>query len=204
MRTRIKICGITSLEDAHAAVHAGADAIGLVFHDASPRHVAVETAHAIAWALPPFVTVVGLFVDAPAERIAAVLDAVPLGLIQFHGAETADDCRRYGRPYIKAIPMRADVDLAHAAAAYPDAAALLVDSHHAAMAGGSGETFDWTRLPASLGRPLVLAGGLTPGNVAQAVAMVRPYAVDVSSGVEKRRGVKDTDKMAAFVRAVVE
>lgn len=202
MRTRIKICGITRIEDAQAAARAGADAIGLVFDDRSPRFVSSEMAAAIVAALPPFVNVVGLFVDAPAERIRATLSRVPLDLLQFHGAEAAEACRAFGRPYIKAVRMAADVDVVAAARRYGDAAGILLDSDSPKVAGGSGETFDWSRVPRDFSRPLILAGGLTPDNVAQAIKAVRPYAVDVSSGVEVAKGVKDADRIDAFVHAV--
>lgn len=200
MRTRVKICGITRPEDARAAAAAGADAIGLVFVDASPRRLDPERARAIVAVLPPFLKVVGLFVDAPPAQVRAVLGAVPLDLIQFHGRETPEFCRAFGRPYLKALRMGPGVDVAAEAGRYPDAAGLLLDSFHPQLAGGTGETFDWSRVPRDLGRPLVLAGGLTPENVAAAVAAVRPYAVDVSSGVESAKGIKDAAKVAAFVR----
>ncbi|HEX9625812.1 MAG TPA: phosphoribosylanthranilate isomerase [Acidiferrobacterales bacterium] len=202
MRTRVKICGITRIEDAQAAAHAGADAIGLVFDDRSPRFVSGEMAAAIVASLPPFVNVVGLFVDAAAERIHAVLSRVPLDLLQFHGAEAPEACRAFGRPYIKAVRMAPEVDVTAAARRYGDAAGILLDSYSPKVAGGSGETFDWSRVPRDLGRPLILAGGLTPDNVARAIAVVRPYAVDVSSGVERAKGVKDRARIEAFVRAV--
>jgi len=201
-RTRVKICGITRVEDALAAVSAGADAIGLVFHPASPRFVDDQTAARIACAIPPFVTVVGLFVDAQAERIARTLEHVPLTLLQFHGNEAPGDCERAGRPWIKALPMRPDLDLAGEARRYGTARALLLDGYDRDAPGGTGRTFDWARVPRERHLPLVLAGGLTAQNVGAAVARVRPYAVDVSSGVERVRGVKDAAKMTAFVRAV--
>jgi phosphoribosylanthranilate isomerase len=200
MRTRVKICGITRIEDALAVAAAGADAIGLVFAEKSPRRVTPAQAKAIVAALPPFVTVVGLFVDAPAEHIREVLGQVPLDLLQFHGRETPENCRQFGRPYIKAIRMAPDVDLRAEARRYPDAAGLLLDSYHPQMEGGTGKTFDWARVPADLGKPVVLAGGLNPGNVARAIAAVKPYAVDVSSGVESSKGIKDAAKVAAFIR----
>jgi phosphoribosylanthranilate isomerase len=202
MRTRVKICGITRVEDALAAVAAGADAIGLVFAEVSPRHVSVDQARAIRAALPPLVSVVGLFVDAAPGHIRAVLGQVAIDLIQFHGRETPEHCRGYGRPYIKAVSMRPDVDLPTAARQYDDAAGLLLDTHSVSAAGGTGEAFDWARVPHDLGRPLILAGGLTPDNVAQAIRQVRPYAVDVSSGVEQAKGIKDPAKIMAFMRGV--
>ncbi len=201
MRTRVKICGITRPQDALAAAEAGADAIGLVFYARSPRAVEVEQAAALCAALPPFVTTVGLFVDPAAEQVREVLARVPLDLLQFHGRETADFCRGFGRPYLKALTMRPGADIAAEAAAYGDAAGILLDAWHPAVPGGSGETFDWDRIP-PLPRPLVLAGGLGPGNVAEAVRRVRPWAVDVSSGVEAEKGIKDAARIAAFIRGV--
>ena len=201
MRTRVKICGITRPQDALAAAEAGADAIGLVFYARSPRAVEVEQAAALCAVLPPFVTTVGLFVDPAAEQVREVLAGVPLDLLQFHGRETADFCRGFGRPYLKALTMRPGADIAAEAAAYRDAAGILLDAWHPAVPGGSGETFDWDRIP-PLPRPLVLAGGLGPGNVAEAVRRVRPWAVDVSSGVEAEKGIKDAARIAAFIRGV--
>jgi len=199
MVTRVKICGITRIEDALAAAAAGADAIGLVFAE-SPRRVTGGQAQAIVAALPPFIKVVGLFVDAPAEHVRAVLNEVSLDLLQFHGREQAADCRQFGRPYLKAIHIKEGEDAGPMARRYPDAAALLFDTHRPDVAGGSGVTFDWSRLPDRLDRPVILAGGLTPENVTEAVRAVRPYAVDVSSGVERSKGIKDAEKIAAFVR----
>lgn len=204
MPTRVKICGITRLEDAKAAVGAGADAIGLVFDRRSARCVEIAQAQAIARELPPFVALVGLFVDATAERVAEVLRDVPLTLLQFHGDEAPEQCRRYGRPYIKAIRMRDGVNLKDAAARYADASGLLLDSFVADQAGGSGTTFDWGRIPRDLARPIVLAGGLTVDNVRDAIRRVQPAAVDVSSGVEVSKGIKDPQKIAAFIAAVRE
>ena len=202
MRTRVKICGITRVQDVLAAVAAGTDAIGLVFAEASPRCVSADQARAIIARLPPFVTVVGLFVDSPATRIREVLGQVPLDLLQFHGRETPEDCRQFGRPYIKAIRMAPGVDLAAEARRYARAAGLLLDAYDPQVAGGTGATFDWTRVPQDLDKPLILAGGLTPENVARAIRAVRPYAVDVSSGVEQSKGIKDAAKIVAFIRNV--
>jgi phosphoribosylanthranilate isomerase len=199
---RVKICGITRPEDGLLAAQLGADAVGLVFHDKSPRAVTPERARAIVAALPPFVTRVGLFVNAAPERIEAVLRQVPLDVLQFHGDEPAEDCRPYGRPYIKAIRMRLGLDLRRAALAYPDAAALLLDAYVVGIEGGTGLSFDWSRVPRDLPRPLILAGGLTPDNVTRALALTRPYAVDVSGGVERDKGVKDEDKMRRFIQSV--
>ena len=202
MPTRVKICGITCPEDGLAAARAGAHAIGLVFHPASPRYVSVAQAQVIVAALAPLVSVVGLFVDAGRERIADVLSRVPLDLVQFHGAEPADECQSYGRRYLKALHVREGVDLAAQAAAYHDAAGLLLDAFVPGVPGGSGRTFDWAAVPAGLPRPLLLAGGLDAGNVAAAVRRVRPWAVDVSSGVESAPGIKDAGRIEAFMQAV--
>lgn len=201
-RTRVKICGITRVDDAREAVRLGADAIGLVFHPPSPRHVNLRQAREIRTVVPAFVTVVGLFVDAEPELVREAVAAVPLDLLQFHGAEPPEYCRSQGRPYMKAVRMREGVDLRSECARYGDAAALLVDTYRPGVAGGTGETFDWSRIPRDLGLPLVLAGGLDPGNVDAAVRQVRPYAVDVSGGVEAAKGIKDPAKMQAFMRGV--
>lgn len=201
-RTRAKICGITRIEDAMAAVAAGADAIGLVFYAPSPRHVDTGQAAAICAALPPFVTTVGLFVDASEAEISAVLERVPLDLLQFHGDEPAEFCRRFSRPWIKAVRMAEGVDLHAVAERYQGARALLLDSYRQGMPGGTGETFDWARIPAGFGVPVILAGGLQPDNVVEAIRQVRPYAVDVSSGVEQEKGIKDVRKINAFMRGV--
>ncbi len=185
-----------------AAARLGADAIGLVFYPKSPRAVSADQARAILRALPPFVTSVGLFVDAAPAEIERVLAAVPLDLLQFHGDEAAEDCRAHGRPYLKALRMGAGVDLSALARPYDDAAGILVDSFVEGVPGGTGQTFDWARLPARLPRPLVLAGGLNPDNVAAAIKQTRPWAVDVSGGVESAPGIKDAAKIAAFIRGV--
>jgi len=202
MRIRVKICGITQRQDALAAVAAGADAIGLVFHEHSPRYVTVQQACAITAGLPPFVTVVGLFVDADSSLVNSVLEGTRIDLLQFHGSEEEADCTRYRRPYIKALRVREDTDLRAESDCYPSAAALLLDSYRAGLPGGTGATFDWERVPTDLGRHVVLAGGLNPNNVARAVAQLRPYAVDVSSGVEASPGIKDAKLIEAFVKAV--
>jgi len=199
---RSKICGITRLEDGLAAVAAGADAIGLVFYAPSPRAVSVEQAQAIVAGLPPFVTTVGLFVDMPPRDIEAVLAAVPLDLLQFHGDESPAACEALGRPYIKALRVRAGDDVAALVDAYPGARAVLLDTFVDGVPGGTGQPFDWALVPANLSKPVILAGGLTPGNVAAAIAQVRPYAVDVSGGVEASKGIKDAAKVENFVRAV--
>lgn len=191
------------MEDALAAVEAGADAIGFVFYADSPRAVTSAQAATIAAALPPWVSSVGLFVNAPRREIDAVLTQVRLDYLQFHGEEAPDVCD-LGVPYIKAIRMREGVDVAAAAIRHRSARALLLDTYDAGMAGGTGQVFDWTRVPRGLAKPIILAGGLTPQNVAQAIRIARPYAVDVSGGVEITKGIKDKPKIMAFVRAVTE
>lgn len=203
VRTRIKVCGITRAEDAAAAAECGADAIGLVFYPPSPRALEVEAAAAICEALPPFVTVVALFLDAARADVERVLETVPVDLLQFHGREPAADCHGFGRRYIKALAMaEGEPDAASQAARHPAASGFLLDSHALGRAGGTGTTFDWQRYPGHVGRPLVLAGGLHPGNVAEAVERTRPWAVDVSSGVESAPGIKDHARIEAFVREV--
>ena len=202
MRTRVKVCGITRREDALAAVEAGVDAIGLVFYPPSPRCVSVEQAAAIVRELPPFVTSVGLFVNADAETIAEVVGEVQIDLIQFHGNECPDYCATHARPWIRALRMKDDIDLAAEAARFADARGLLLDAYRPGVPGGTGETFDWSRIPAALAGRIVLAGGLDPDNVEQAVRQVRPFAVDVSGGIEAAPGIKDSDKMRRFVQAV--
>jgi phosphoribosylanthranilate isomerase len=199
MTLRVKICGITRLQDVHAACAAGADALGFVFYEKSPRNVSIETAAALLRALPPFVQSVGLFVDAEPAFIAAVLKAVPLDMLQFHGDETPADCERHGRPYIKAVRVNRDTDLLKYAADFGSARGLLLDAWVAGVAGGTGERFDWDLIPAELPGSIILSGGLTPDNVATAVQQVRPWAVDVSSGVEVSKGIKDAQKLAQFI-----
>jgi len=207
VRTRVKICGITRVEDGLAAARAGADAIGLVFWRGTPRVVELGHAHAIAAAMPPFVTIVGLFVDPDPEDVRRTLAAVPLDVLQFHGAEPPALCRAFGRPYLKALAVFDEGDLLESSAIYGDAAGILLDAPPAdGLPGGTGRRFDWSRVPAGLPGPLVLGGGLDAGNVAEAIRRVRPWAVDVSSGVEARgadgrpvKGVKDPARIAAFI-----
>ena len=213
-RTRIKICGITRVADARAAAEAGADAIGLVFWRGTPRVVTVERAREIVAAVAPYVTVVGLFVDPDAAEVRAVLSAVPLDLLQFHGSETASFCRGFGRRYVKAIAVRERVDLLESVSPYDDAAGLLFDAFREGdLPGGTGRAFDWGRLTADvrarLPAPLILSGGLDASNVGRAIAAVAPWGVDVSSGVEERggdgkprRGLKDAARIRAFVQGV--
>jgi phosphoribosylanthranilate isomerase len=214
MRTRVKICGITRVEDALAAAGAGADAIGLNFWGGTPRRVDVGRARAIAAALPPFVTKVALFVDPDPADVRAVLDVVPIDVLQFHGNEPRSLCNAFVRPYVKAVHMKAGVDLLEYAARYEDAVSFLFDTFRAGdLPGGTGHAFDWSRLSpavrAALPAPLILSGGLAPDNVGEAIRAVRPWAVDVSSGVEKRaadgtlrKGVKDAARIKAFVKGV--
>ena len=198
---RVKICGITREADAQAAAAAGADDIGLVFHPASPRCVSLALAASIARIVGPFVTTVGLFVDAAPDRVREVLACTGIHLLQLHGNETPAYCAQFGVPFIKALRMAPGLDPAAAAANYPAAAGLLFDAWDPLVAGGTGVGFDWSRLPAQRGLPLILAGGLDPTNVAEAVRQVRPYAVDVSSGVEVSPGIKDPRLIRAFIAA---
>jgi len=201
-KVRIKICGITNPDDAISAAELGADAIGLVFYKNSPRFVELSTARKIISVLPPFITKVGLFVDLDEDSIRSVLEKVSLDLLQFHGNESAQICRSFAKPYMKAVRMHDDVDLSDISDKYPDAAALLLDAYVESVAGGSGQQFDWNRIPPGFRRPVVLAGGLNPDNVTQAIRQVKPYAVDVSTGVESDKGIKDSAKMADFIKAV--
>jgi phosphoribosylanthranilate isomerase len=214
VRTRVKICGITRVADALCASRAGADAIGLNFWSGTPRFVEVGRAREIADALPPFVTKVGLFVDPDASQVRAILDAVPLDVLQFHGTEEPDLCRSFARPYLKAVHMKDGVDLLEYAALYDDAAGFVFDSYWPGdLPGGTGRAFDWSRLSADVRAKLpsavILSGGLDPRNVESAIREVRPWAVDVSSGVEEvgpdgkvRRGLKDASRIEAFMNGV--
>lgn len=202
MRVRIKYCGITNVEDALAAIDLGVDALGFVFHPPSPRYVEPERARAIIAALPPLVCKVGLFVNHEPDAVREIVAMTGIDLVQYHGDETPAACATSPRAWIKAVRVRAGTDLAACARDYAGAAALLVDSWDEQVYGGSGRTFDWTLLPAGLARPLILAGGLTPANVADAIRRVRPYAVDVSGGIEASKGRKDREKMHRFVTEV--
>ena len=201
---RIKICGITRVEDALAAAEAGADAIGLVFYKQSPRAVTVQQAQQIIAALPPFITTVGLFVNSSRSELNEILDAVPLDLLQFHGDERAAECESYQRPYLKALRVKAGDDVRAEIDSYPSAAGILLDTYVAGVPGGTGEPFDWSLVPADASKPIVLAGGLSPDNVGEAISRVRPYAVDVSGGVEQGKGIKDVEKIRAFIAACKE
>ncbi len=204
MRTRVKICGFTEVKDAVAAAKLGVDAIGLVFYPPSPRHVSIHKAAEIVSSLPAFVTVVALFVDEQEAKIREVLSQVAIDCIQFHGDETAEDCNIYNNPYLKAIRMQPGLDVLAIAAQYQDAAGLLLDAYHPGIKGGGGSKFDWDLIPKQCALPVILAGGLQVENAKQAVDLVRPYALDVSSGVEVEKGVKDVAKMAAFIQAINE
>lgn len=201
-RTRIKICGLRDPAMAAVAWEAGADAIGLVFHRASPRHVELPEASEIAEAAPAFVTVVGLFVDPPEQVVRDALRAVRLGALQFHGDESPAFCAQFGLPWIKAVRVGKDTDLVEFGRVFRAASALLLDADVAGQHGGTGQSFDWSRAPRQLPRPVVLSGGLHPGNVGDGIAAVRPWAVDVSSGVERARGVKDAGLIRQFARSV--
>ncbi|MEX2479793.1 MAG: phosphoribosylanthranilate isomerase [Gammaproteobacteria bacterium] len=202
MRVRIKFCGITNVDDALAAVALGVDALGFVFHAASPRHVTPAVAAAIIERLPPLVCKVGLFVNAPAATLRETIAQTGIDVVQFHGDETPAACRDAPRAWIKAIRVQAHTDIAAATRGYAGAAAILLDAWDKTVYGGSGNTFDWARVPAELGRPLILAGGLTPENVSEAIRRTRPFAVDVSGGIEAAKGLKDREKMQKFVTEV--
>ena len=200
--TRIKICGITRPEDALSAVASGADAIGLVFYSKSPRAVSLEQAARIAAAVPPFVSIVALFVNESAEEVKRVLNTVAVDIIQFHGDETADFCNQFNRPFIKAIRVRPELDLEAACRRYSAGRGILLDAWQEGVPGGTGKHFDWHLARLQLSMPIILAGGLNRENVAEAIEMLRPAAVDVSGGVELKPGIKDTAKIKEFIAAV--
>ncbi|MEJ2609939.1 MAG: phosphoribosylanthranilate isomerase [Candidatus Thiodiazotropha sp.] len=202
MRTRIKICGITREQDGVMASRLGADAIGLVFYAPSPRAVTLSQAKAIVKSLPPFVTVVGLFVNEERSTIEQIIKEVPLDLLQFHGDESAKACCGFGRPWTKAVRMKDDLDLAAVVQEYADASGLLLDTYQAGVPGGTGQVFDWKRIPEFLAGKIILAGGLSVDNVERAVTQLHPYAVDVSGGVEASKGIKDAAKIKAFIAGV--
>jgi len=202
LRVRVKICGITRVEDALCAVEQGADAIGLVFYDQSPRNVSINQAIEIANRIPAFVSVVGLFVNAEPSFINEVITNAKIDLLQFHGDETPEECASYSLPFIKAIRVKSDTNLVQYAKEYSAAKGLLLDAYAEGVAGGTGHVFDWNLIPKQLAKPIILAGGLKADNVAQAIQQVMPYAVDVSGGVEASKGIKDAAKIAAFMRQV--
>ena len=201
-KVQIKICGITRIEDAIYASKSGVNALGFVFYEKSPRYVDSDKAMHIIESLPPFITTVGLFVNHDAQYIRSILQTVRLDLLQFHGNETPEECLSYSIPYIKAIRMKHNVILSDAVKKYIDAKALLLDTYEDGTIGGTGQQFDWDRIPDIVEKPVILAGGLTPDNVAKAVRRINPYAVDVSGGVESDKGIKNHDKIKAFVWAV--
>ena len=200
MRTRTKICGITRLEDAKASVRAGCDALGFVFYKESPRYIALDAFKVIVKELPPFVTKTGLFVNADPAEIEEAIQSGLVNVLQFHGDETPDFCRQFNFPYIKAVAVSSSVDLIQYAKDFHDAEALLLDAYHEHLKGGTGQTFDWNLIPQSLSKPIVLAGGLTVDNVKEAIKKVKPYAVDVSGGVEESKGIKNSFKIQAFIK----
>jgi phosphoribosylanthranilate isomerase len=202
MRTRIKICGFTRVEDAVFAARLGVDAIGLVFYPPSPRNVQINQANEIVKALPAFVSVVALFVDEQESVIRKVLEHVSIDCLQFHGDESPEACRIYGKRYLKAVRMQEGMDVAELAKQYHDADGLLLDAYHPGVKGGTGNRFDWGLIPKRCDLPMILAGGLDATNVKVAIEKVRPYALDVSSGVETIKGIKDKEKIAAFMSAV--
>ena len=202
MRTRVKICGFTTIDEAVYAAHLGVDAIGLVFYAKSPRSVEIGQAQTIIQKLSPFVTTVGLFVDAEPSFIQHVLANISLDVLQFHGEETPDYCTNFSKPYIKAIRMRPDTDIKQYVKRYASAQALLLDSYVKGMKGGTGVTFDWQQIPTDLNKPIIVAGGLTIANVTQAITKLQPYAVDVSGGVESAKGIKNAEKMTAFMQGI--
>ncbi len=199
MTVSIKICGITRPADAAEAARLGADAVGLMFAAASPRRLDIERARAVIEAVPPFVSAVGVFMDTDPDTIESILAEIPLDLLQFHGSESPGECRRWGRRYLKAVPMAGIDDPLAYMARFEDAAGFLLDAHAAGEAGGKGKRFDWDRVPSSAGRALILAGGLDPGNAAEAVRAARPAGLDVSSGVESAPGIKDPALMRTFI-----
>ena len=202
LRVRVKICGITSVQDALTAVKHGADAIGLVFYAPSSRNVSIAQAQEIARQIPAFVSVVGLFVNAEARFVNEVISQVKINLLQFHGDETPEVCNQFSLPFIKAIRVKPDTNLIQCAIDFSAAKALLLDTYTEGLMGGTGHVFDWDLIPKQMAKPVILAGGLTADNVAQAIQKVQPYAVDVSGGVEMSKGIKDTDKIAAFMQQV--
>ena len=202
MRTRVKICGITRRQDAEFAVEMGVDALGFVFYPPSPRAVTIAQAQQIIQGLPPFVTLVALFVNAQVEEVKSCLAALPIGILQFHGDESPAYCEQFNYPYMKAIRMRDNIDLSAEMERYASASAILLDSYQPGMPGGTGHVFDWS-LIGKINKPLILAGGLNVDNVATAIKNIQPYAVDVSGGVEQAKGIKDYQKISDFMQEVI-
>lgn len=201
-RTRIKICGITNAHDAETAIRAGADALGFMMYEDSPRFIDPVIAMDILQRIPPFVSCVGVFVNPSRDQVIELCRDLPFDVLQFHGDEDEDFCSRFSKPYVKAIRVSEGLDLAQTIARFPRARAILLDSQVAGMYGGSGSKFDWQLATAPLQKPVILAGGLNAANVAEAIRLVKPFAVDISSGVEKHKGIKDVDKVHEFIAAV--
>jgi len=202
LRTRVKICGITRLEDADFSAKLGVDALGFVFYSKSPRCISIDKARSIIQKLPAFVTTVGLFVNAESSTVRQILTKIPLDLLQFHGEEIPEYCQSFNKPYIKALRMHDNIDVAAESQRYHSASALLLDTYVKGIQGGTGISFDWQRIPTQLSKPLILAGGLTVKNVAQAITALHPYAIDVSGGVEYSKGLKDKAKITQFMKEV--
>jgi len=202
MRTRVKICGITRRQDAEFSVEMGADALGFVFYPPSPRAVTIEQAQKIVDGLPPFISIVALFVNAEVEEVRSCLASLPIGILQFHGDESPEYCEQFNHPYMKAIRMKDDVDLVTEVARYNSASAVLLDSYQPGVPGGTGQVFNWAMIK-KINKPLILAGGLAANNVAMAIEQVQPYAVDVSGGVELAKGIKDNQKISDFMQEVM-
>ena len=199
MNCRVKICGITNIEDALMACRHGADALGFVFYEKSPRYVSPQVANSIVAQLPPFVTPIALFVDTDPMTVRTVINGSSRWVMQFHGAELEAECLTYQRPYIKALRVKGGDDIAALVDQYPTASAVLLDAYKAGVPGGTGEVFDWSLIPKKLNKPVVLAGGLTPENIKDAIKQVIPYAVDVSGGVELSKGIKSELKVQEFI-----
>lgn len=205
MRTRVKMCAMTRIEDALLAAQLGADAVGLIFYELSPRFIAIPQAKKIIAQLPPYISTVGVFANAKQDFIENTLNQVPLDLLQFQGDETPQECEIYHKPYVKAVHMNTTdkIDFEKIIHLYANAKALLLDSKiPGGLPGGTGKIFDWSQIPKNLSKPIILAGGLTPENVATAIRQVQPYAVDVTSGIEAQKGIKDPEKMKAFMHAI--
>ncbi|MFV2060306.1 MAG: phosphoribosylanthranilate isomerase [Gammaproteobacteria bacterium] len=201
-RVRVKYCGITNVENAVFAASLGVDAIGLVFYSKSSRNVEIAQASEIIAVLPPFVSVVGLFVNSDKAEIERITTQVSLNILQFHGDESEEFCNSFSLPYMKAIRMAGNVDVLTEIERYNSASGILLDSYHEKQVGGTGDTFDWSLFPDSTDRPIILAGGLNPANISDAITATRPYAVDVSSGIESSKGIKDNTKMQRFMNEV--
>lgn len=203
IRTRVKICGITRLADAEAAIRAGADALGFVFYEPSPRYIEPSRAAEIIAQLPPLVSTVGLFVDESSEKVRDIVQQSRIDMLQFHGDESPEFCDSFDRPWFKALRVRADMDIPLQCRRYHKARGILLDAYRPGVPGGTGESFDWSLIPKELPKPLILAGGLTPANVRKAIRQVQPYAVDISGGVEADKGIKDSQKIEVFMQEVV-